>query len=85
MNMFMTIAPSRPVKMAVTPVAVIRQLAARVSVLLCVSVIVFLVKCGLKPKPLYLPNTMKNQLLRTRATDVITAAMRPMSRSCSTV
>ena len=81
----MTIAPSRPVKMAVTPVAVIRQLAALASVLLCVSVIVFLVNYGLKPKPRYLPNTMKNQLLRTRATLVITAAIRPMSRSCSTV
>lgn len=38
----MTTAPSRPVKMAVTPVAVIRHVVARVSVLLCVSVMVFL-------------------------------------------
>ena len=71
--------------MAVTPVAVIRQLAALASVLLCVSVIVFLVNCGLRPKPRYLPNSTKTQLLRTLATLVITAAMRPMSRNCSTV
>ena len=57
MNMFIIIAPSNPVKMAVTAVAVIRQLAALAIVLLCVSVIVFLVNCGLIPKPRYLPNT----------------------------
>ena len=56
---FITTAPSSPVKMAVTPVAVIRHVAALASVLLCVSVIVFLVNCGLKPKPRYLPNTAK--------------------------
>jgi len=55
----MTTAPSRPVKMAVTPVAVIRHVVALDNVLLCVSVIVFLVNCGLKPKPRYLPNTAK--------------------------
>lgn len=55
----MTTAPSRPVKMAVTPVAVIRHVVALDNVLLCVSVIVFLVNCSLKPKPRYLPNTMK--------------------------
>ena len=57
--MLIIMAPSRPVKMAVTPVAVIRQLAALANVLLCVSVIVFLVNCGLRPKPRYLPNTTK--------------------------
>ena len=35
----MTTAPSRPVKMAVTPVAVIRHVVALDNVLLCVSVI----------------------------------------------
>ena len=81
----MTTAPSRPVKMAVTPVAVIRHVVALDNVLLCVSVIVFLVNFGLKPKPRYLPNTMENQLATTLATDVITAAIRPISRNCSTV
>ena len=57
--MLIIMAPSRPVKMAVTPVAVIRHVVARVIVLVCVSVIVFLVNCGLKPKPRYLPNTTK--------------------------
>ena len=56
---FITTAPSSPVKMAVTPVAVIRHVVALASVLLCNSVIVFLVNCDLKPKPRYLPNTAK--------------------------
>ena len=40
----MTTAPSSPVKMEVTPVAVIRHVVALANVLLCVSVMVFLCK-----------------------------------------
>lgn len=46
-------APSRPVKMAVTPVAVIRHVVARVIVLVCVSVIVSLVEWFLTQTTLF--------------------------------